>query len=129
MWRVVNPPQTGRAILSVVSDPRQVVLIMLGAGINFSVGFGLFASGLSALIVSRGGVLLATGLPGEVLILATSYFVIGSVYSTVASLALNPKRIVNPLFIQLVTASFVPVLVFYILGSLPSINFLEASFV
>src|SRR5260370_9907674 len=105
MWRIVSPPHVREAISDVVLDPRQVVLILLGAGINFSIGFGLFASALSALVVSRGGVLLTTGIPYQVSILATSYFVIGSFYSTVASLALSPNRMFNPRVIQHVTPS------------------------
>src|SRR2546428_13442915 len=102
MWRVVEPSSKRKNISELVSDPRQVVLILLGAGINFSLGFGLFASGIYALIASQGGVLFTTGIPTQVSILTIGYFLLGTIYSTITSLALRPKRIVNPIFVQLV---------------------------
>src|SRR6266699_2034037 len=114
MWKTIRSASITRVTFESVSDPLQVVLILLGAGVNFSLGFGLFASGIYALIASRGGVLLTSGIPTQVSILAIAYFVEGSLYSTVASLALRPKRIINPIFVQFVTASFVPILIFYL---------------
>src|SRR5437879_1077034 len=114
MWRAVRSSSITRVTKESFSDPRQVVLILLGAGINFSLGFGLFSSAIYALVASRGGVLFSSGFPAQVSIVAIVYFIEGSLYSTVASLALRPKRIINPIFVQFVTASFVPVLIFYL---------------
>jgi len=114
LWRIVKRASNRKVVSEAFSDPRQVVLILLGAGINFSIGFGLFSSGIYALIVSQGGVLLTSGIPIQVSILTIVYFLVGAIYSTAASLALRPKRIINPIFVQLVTGSFVPVLVFYL---------------
>ena|SRR2546426_411250 len=130
MWRVVKKASRKKTKLESVLDPRQVVLIILGAGINFSLGFGLFSSGAIALIASQGGVLFTSGIPAQASILAIEYFLVGTIYSTVTSLALKPKRIINPIFVQLVTASFVPILLFYLLVTLiPAISISLAAFV
>jgi hypothetical protein len=120
--RIIDAMNRNRSILS------QFIIIMLGAGVNFSVGFILIIGSLNALIASQGGVLFQSGsLPSQVSILAGSYFLIGALYSLIASLTQKPKLIVNPLYIQAVTASFIPFFVFYLILQLGiSTSFVDA---
>lgn len=99
---------------------RYVVLVLLGAGINFTIGFGVVFSSLTALVQSPSQALTSTGLPTSVAILVVCYFIIGIIYSTSVSLAFQPKRIISPLYIQITTSSFVPILIVYLLLTVPS---------
>jgi len=96
---------------SEASTVRYIVLVLLGAGINFTVGFGFMLSSLTALVQSPSQALTSTGLPTSVVILVVFYFIIGVVYSTSISLAFQPKRIISPLYIQITTSAFVPILI------------------
>lgn len=97
---------------------RYIVLMFLGAGINFTVGFVVMFSGITALIQSPVQTLTST-LPQTVSLLVTCYFVIGIIYSTSASLSFYPKRIVSPLYVQITTAAFFPILVAFIIVTVP----------
>lgn len=96
---------------------RYLALVVLGAGINFTMGFAVLTSGLTAMFQSPIQTLSST-IPQTASILAISYFLIGVVYSTVASLASRPKTIISPLYIQIITATFVPILATFLLATL-----------
>jgi hypothetical protein len=96
---------------------RYIALVFLGAGINFTMGYALINSGLTALLQSPIQSLSST-LPQTASILAISYFIIGIVYSVVASLASRPKSIISPLYTQITTAAFIPILITFLLATL-----------
>jgi hypothetical protein len=95
---------------------RYIILVFMGAGINFTVGFAVMFSGLTALLQSPIQT-LSSKLPQSVSLLVTCYFFIGIVYSTSASLSFYPKRIVSPLYIQITTAAFVPIIIWFLLST------------
>jgi hypothetical protein len=94
---------------------RTIVLIFIGAGVNLTVGYVTLLSALNALISSPTKTLMSN-IPQTAIIFALLYFVVGILYSTSASLAFKPKRIISPLFTQLLAASFVPILVYYVIS-------------
>jgi len=97
---------------------RSIVLIFLGAGINFTFGYAVMLSSLNAMIQSPLQT-IASNIPQTTVLLAIVYFLVGIIYSTCTSLAFQPKRIISPIYNQIITASFVPVLVIYILATVP----------
>ncbi|MGD0496500.1 MAG: hypothetical protein ABSB28_10785 [Candidatus Bathyarchaeia archaeon] len=109
---------TYKKIVAQETTVRYVVLVFLGAGINFTLGYALMAAGLTALIQSPVQT-LTSKVPQTTLILAVSYLLIGIVYSLVASLTSRPKRIISPLHIQIITATFVPILITFLLATVP----------
>lgn len=117
MWKGVPPfydEQFKRAVRENKSTLLQFVLIIFGAGVNFSVGFNLILGSLTALVTSQGGILFQSSpVPPQVSILAGAYFLIGTLYSVITSLVQRPKLIVSPLYIQGVTATLVPFFVLY----------------
>jgi len=92
---------------------RYIVLVFLGAGINFTIGLAVMISGITALIQSPIQTLSST-LPQSTTLLATCYFVIGILYSISASLTFRPKRILSPLYIQITTAAFVSIVIMFV---------------
>lgn len=83
---------------------RYLILVLLGAGVNFSVGFGVLLS--SIIYLTKIPAEVFSGIPNSTVILSVSYFFIGIVYSASVSLMFQPKRIISPLYIQVVTAAF-----------------------
>jgi len=134
LWKVIPDEETKsiRAKLEAQATViRQFALIILGAGINFSVGLGLILSSLTQLQTSPAQSLGPSPIPTQTTILAASYFIIGLVYSVVASLSFRPKRIVQPLYVQAVTASFTPILIValaFLRGQLDLLSVSVASF-
>src|ERR1035437_267181 len=102
-------------IITEEATVRYIVLVFLGAGINFTIGYAAVLSGMYAMVQSPIQT-LNTHLPQTATILAASYFIIGIVYSTSASLAFKPKRIISPLYTQIATAAFVPILVMFVIS-------------
>jgi hypothetical protein len=117
IWKGIPPyyeETFKQAIREKKNTLRLFVLIILGAGINLTGGFGLVLGSIGELAITNGQVLFQnTPLPIQVSILAISYFLIGTLYSVVASLAQRPKRIVNPLYVQAVTAALIPFFILY----------------
>jgi hypothetical protein len=95
---------------------RSIVLVFLGAGVNFTIGYVVIISALAALISEPIDTLTAKASQTTV-IFAMLYFLIGIIYSSCASLAFKPKRIISPFFSQIVTSSFVPILAYYIIST------------
>ena len=77
---------------------RNMILVLVGAGLNCTVGLPLFLSSVYDWNL----------VTWSVLILA--YIAIGIVYTCVASLSFQPKRLVSPTHVQIVTAPFLSVL-------------------
>jgi hypothetical protein len=90
---------------------RYVILIVLGAGVNLSLGFGFMVSTFSTIadMIKSGSVNLST-IPNSTVILSLSYLLLGILYSTSVSLLFHPKRIISPIFVQIMTSVFVGLL-------------------
>src|SRR5271157_1970959 len=97
------------------AEIRTIILIFIGAGINLTVGYVTLLSALYALVPSPEKTLAST-VPQTAVIFALLYFLVGILYSTSASLTFKPKRIISPIFTQLLTASFVPVIIYYVVS-------------
>lgn len=117
MWKPSRPPivKVYGKLRAKTSSLRQIVLIFLGVGINFSAGLGLMFSSLSVLASSPSVLTQQATLATQAIVLALNYFLIGVIYSTIASLSLHPKRIISPIYTQILTASFVPILIAFLL--------------
>ncbi len=99
---------------------REFTLILLGAGINLTIAFGLAIQGTTA-------VLFPTQFPTqpelyhglEILFyppyLALSYLFLGIIYSVIASLSSRPKRLISPFYVQLTTTTVFAVAISYVL--------------
>jgi hypothetical protein len=97
---------------SETSAVRYLVAVLLGAGINFTIGVGVMLSSLSALVYTPSQALTSQSpFPTSVSILVIFYFIVGVVYATSASLTFQPKRIVSPIYVQITTSAFVPILI------------------
>jgi hypothetical protein len=126
--RMLDMKKTRQKLRSEMSNIRYLILVFLGAGINFSIGIGVMLSSLTALVRNPAQALSSKGLPTSVAILAISYFAIGIIYATCMSLAFRPKRIISPLYVQIVTASFVPILIVALQLLQPIYNFATVAF-
>jgi hypothetical protein len=127
--RILDIKKTRQKLRSEISNVRYLVLVFLGAGINFSVGFGVVLSSLLALVQNPTQTLLSqAALPASVAILVFSYFIMGTIYATVVSLAFHPKRIISPLYIQIVTSAFVPILIVALQLLQPLTDLVETAF-
>jgi hypothetical protein len=102
-----------RKLESEEATVRYIVLIFLGAGINFSIGVGVMLSSLSPLVRNPTQALASQApIQISVMILVISYFIMGIIYATCFSLmAFQPKRIISPLYVQIITSAFVPILI------------------
>jgi hypothetical protein len=97
---------------SETSAVRYLVTLLLGAAINFTIGIGVILSSLNALVYTPAQTLTSQSpIPQSVILLVTFYFIIGIIYATAASLSFQPKRIVSPLYVQIISAAFVPILI------------------
>lgn len=103
---------------------RYMVLVLLGAGINFTVGYALMLQSISSLIASPTQA-VASMFSSYFGVLAVSYFLIGIIYSTSVSLAFQPKRIVSPIYVQVATAAFVPILVVFLFSTTPEASAID----
>jgi len=99
---------------------RDYTLILLGAGINLTIAFGLAIQGVNMVAFPTRFPTQPEMLQGVELFfyppyLTVTYLVIGIVYSVVASLTSRPKRLISPFFVQLATTALFAVALAYLI--------------